>query len=93
MITVDAKSRQSRREECGLEIPNEREPAPRAQRVYWVRATTSGDFWHQPEGLVLFFRPASLSLVYVESLHFTRSVSLDEKKASSSGHSISVNRP
>jgi len=39
------KSGQARREERSLVIPNEREPAPRAQRVLWARATRPGRFW------------------------------------------------
>jgi hypothetical protein len=33
-----------RREERGLVVPNERGPAPGAQRLRWARATTSGAF-------------------------------------------------
>ncbi len=36
-------------------------------------------FQAQPEGLGLFFRPAALSFVHVESLHVTHSALLDKK--------------
>ncbi len=38
------KKRHSRREARSLVILNEQEPAPRAQRVHWVRVTLSGAF-------------------------------------------------
>ncbi|MEW8260368.1 MAG: hypothetical protein AB2720_16430, partial [Candidatus Thiodiazotropha taylori] len=69
------KKRQSRREERGLVIPNER------------RATPSGAFSGTTphidveEGAGAIFPPTALSFAHVEQLHVAHSALLDEKIA------------
>ena len=87
------KIRQSRHEESGLVVPNERKLAPRAQRVYWVRATQSGGFLAATRRAGASFVPSvvAVRLFRTTKLHSRRLAG--NKTGFQQAYSNSVNRP